>query len=324
MLTTNRFYKQNRETHKMRIAVIDLGTNTFNLLIAEGNNKNDFTILYNQKIAVKLGEKRIGDGEIIPAAYQRGIAAIINHSKTIQEYNVDKIKAFGTSALRTSKNGKNFLNDIVKATNIHVEIISGDREAELICEGVSQTYCLNEKHVVILDIGGGSNEFIIANKNGIAWKKSYPLGIARLIAKFNPADPLSKNQIEAIEHYFEDELSDLFKQLKDYNITTLVGASGSFETFTAMIADTDWVSETTKTAHSTFVSLEDFNTLYQRLIFSTTEERKQMRGLEPMRVEMIVLAVLFVKFVTTQAGITEMYQSNFALKEGAVAELLTC
>ena len=306
----------------MKVAVIDLGTNTFNLLIAESVDNGNFKILYNTKIAVKLGEKRIGDGEIIPAAYQRGVNAIEKHYKTIGEYNVDLIKAFGTSALRTAKNGADFLSEIKAKTNIDVEIITGDREAELICKGVSQTYRLSDEPIVILDIGGGSNEFIIADNKGILWKKSYPLGIARLIQRFAPENPLTDIQVNAVNTFLSTELEDLFVQLKKHEITTLVGASGSFETFTAMIAEIDWVSESTKVPKSVPITLPDFEILYNRLIFSTTEEREQMKGLEPMRIEMIVLAVLFVKFVIAKSGIVNMFQSNFALKEGAVAELL--
>ena len=307
----------------MRIAVIDLGTNTFNLLIAEGTGNGNFNIIYNTKVAVKLGEKRIGDGEIIPTAYKRGIDAIEKHYNTINEYKVDIIKAFGTSALRTAKNGPDFLAEIKSKTNIDVEIISGDREAELISIGVSQTYTLTEEPIVILDIGGGSNEFIIVNNKGILWKKSYPLGIARLIQRFQPENPLSKKQVTEVEEYLENELEDLFVQLKKNNIKTLVGASGSFETFTAMIAEADWVSESTKVAKLVPVTLSDFDALYNRLIFSTTAQREQMKGLEPMRIEMIVLAVFFVQFVLAKSDIHTMYQSSFALKEGAVAEMFS-
>lgn len=306
----------------MKVAVIDLGTNTFNLLIAESVGKENFQIIYNTKIAVKLGEKRIDDGEIIPAAYKRGIDAVLSHYETIKKYEVDLVKAFGTSALRTAKNGAGFLSEIKKKTTIDVEIITGDREAELICKGVRQTFNFTENPIAILDIGGGSNEFIIATDKDILWKKSYPLGVARLIQRFQPKNPLSEKQVEMINSYLEAELSDLFVQLEKYKIKTLIGASGSFETFTAMIADIDWVSESTKEAKSVPVTLPDFDLLYNRLIFSTTEQREQMKGLEPMRIEMIVLAVLFVKFVVTKAGIDNIFQSSFALKEGAVAELL--
>ena len=101
----------------MRVAILDLGTNTFNLLIAEQDGAESFRILYNQKLPVKLGEGGINRGEIIPAAFDRGINAIVEHYQTISSFGAEKIKAFGTSALRTAANGTEFINTI-KTKNI--------------------------------------------------------------------------------------------------------------------------------------------------------------------------------------------------------------
>jgi exopolyphosphatase/guanosine-5'-triphosphate,3'-diphosphate pyrophosphatase len=307
----------------MRAAVLDLGTNTFNLLIAEKDNKTIFKILYSTKIPVKLGEGGINKGEIIPAAYVRGIAAINEHFKTLNFYKVDKIKAYGTSALRTARNGKQFIEEIKSGTGIEVEIITGDLEAELIYYGVRQTLEMNSEKNLILDIGGGSNEFIIANNQEIFWEKSYPLGIARLIEKFKPSDPITSTELKDIDKYFALELSDLFEQIKDEKITTLIGASGSFETFMAMIKELDnFVSQASLVPESVRIDIDDFEKLYNKLIWSNEAQRKNMKGLEPMRIEMIVLAIHFVKFILQSTKIDRIIQSNFALKEGAVIQLL--
>jgi exopolyphosphatase/guanosine-5'-triphosphate,3'-diphosphate pyrophosphatase len=119
----------------MRAAVLDLGTNTFNLLIAESIGAKQFKILVNTKIPVKLGEGGINKGEISDVAYKRGITAIQEHFKTISFFKVNKIKAYGTSALRTAKNGNQFISGIKTLFDIDVEIITGDKEAELIYYG---------------------------------------------------------------------------------------------------------------------------------------------------------------------------------------------
>jgi exopolyphosphatase/guanosine-5'-triphosphate,3'-diphosphate pyrophosphatase len=308
----------------MRAAVLDLGTNTFNLLIAESTSETGFKIIYNNKIPVKLGEGGINSGEIIPTAYNRGITAISDHYKTISHYKVDKIKAFGTSALRTAKNGIQFISEIKSLTNINVEIISGEKEAELIYYGVRQTFSMGTQKYLILDIGGGSNEFIIANNKEIFWRKSYPLGIARLLARFKPSDPITLSELTAIDNYLSVELSDLHALLKDTEISTLIGASGSFETFMAMILKLEkFSSQSAIESGSVAISIHDFEKLYNDLIFSTEAERKLMKGLEPMRIEMIVLACHFVKFIIGISNIREIIQSNFAMKEGAMVELLT-
>ncbi len=306
-----------------RIAIIDMGTNTFNLLIVQANGNCGYDMLVNKKLPVKLGEGKMRDGKIIPAAFKRGIEAINTHYQSIIDLNVSTIKAFGTSALRTSENGPEFLEQIRKNTGIVVHIITGDKEAELIYFGARQTIDLNDEKFVILDIGGGSNEFIIADMNGILWKHSYPLGIARLLDLFNPSDPIQGDEIEQINKYLAEQLQSLFEKLDKYNIRTLIGASGSFETFVTMINQID-VDETecALTEKSTPISIEDFVNLNSLLLKSSYEERIKMKGLERMRVEMIVLASHFVKFILDNHNFEKIIQSNYALKEGAVFELI--
>ena len=306
-----------------RIAILDLGTNTFNLLIVQANGNCQYDILVNKKLPVKLGEGKMRDGKIIPAAFNRGIDAINTHFQSITDYKVGLIKAFGTSALRTAENGNEFLEQIKTNSGIDVHIISGEKEAELIYYGARQTIDLNNEKFVILDIGGGSNEFIVSDMNGIIWKHSYPLGIARLLDLFNPSDPITENEIETINKHLSENLQPLFEKLDNYNIRTLIGASGSFETFVTMINQID-VNETecALSEKSTAITVKDFIDLNSRLLKSTFTERSKMKGLERMRVEMIVLASHFVKFILDNHKFERIIQSNYALKEGAVYEIL--
>lgn len=308
----------------MRISVIDLGTNTFNLLIVETGVDHSYNIIYNNKLPVKLGKSGIDKKEIRPDAITRGMNALERHLGTIREYNSDKLYAFATSGIRSARNGEQFVKMIQQRFGMDVEIISGDREAELIYHGVKQAVALSKEKVLILDIGGGSNEFVIADSDTIYWKKSYPLGVARLLSKFKPSDPISIEEIEFISNYLEERLSDLFEEFRKHKINTLVGASGSFETIAAMIRADDpaFESETGVIPESVDIDLTDFENLYQKLINSTLKERKQMKGLESMRLEMIVVATLIVKFILQKLKITHLIQSNFALKEGVVYEIL--
>jgi exopolyphosphatase/guanosine-5'-triphosphate,3'-diphosphate pyrophosphatase len=306
-----------------RLAIIDLGTNTFNILIAETTSDNKFKILLSEKRPVKLGEGRINEGEIIPAAINRGIQAIHSYTELLRKYQVNQTRAFGTSALRTATNGNVLLELIKVETGIDVEIVSGNREAELIYLGVRQTLLLNNHKFLILDIGGGSNEFILADMDRIYWKKSYPLGIARLLVKFKPSDPITQSEVNSITGYLLQELKDLFEIMREEKVNTLVGASGSFETFVHMIAESEVVETEGQTeAISNHIPIEHFNALHQKLIKSSVADRKVMKGLEPMRIEMIVLASLFVKTLFENHPFETLYQSNFALKEGAVFEMI--
>ena len=307
----------------MRIAVLDLGTNTFNLVIAEKIENDAFRILHNSKLPVKLGEKGINKGEITEAAFARGIEAVKIHYQTITEFRADKVKAFGTSAIRSARNGEQFNQAIKKIAGIEIEIITGEREAELIYLGVRQTHPMDKGNYLILDIGGGSNELIIADKDRIYWKRSYEIGMARLLELYRPSDPIKPIEIEAINNYLLDKLQDLTEQVKHHNVKTLLGASGSFETFVSIIHARKIKDETTDalTPQSVHIRKNDFNLLYKKLVQSTKAEREKMKGLEPMRVEMIVFACVFVKFILETLKIENIFQSNFSLKEGAIYQL---
>ncbi|RYD71240.1 MAG: exopolyphosphatase, partial [Sphingobacteriales bacterium] len=179
----------------MRFAIIDLGTNTFHLLIAEANNKS-FEILYKTNKPVKLGEGRINDNIIIPSAFERGISALKEFRETIDGYHVDKVRATATSAVRSANNGGDFVSAVRKETNIAIEIITGDEEATAIYEGVKLSGAINDL-ALIMDIGGGSVEFILCDTEKLIWKKSYNIGAARLMQKYFKSDPISADDSNA-------------------------------------------------------------------------------------------------------------------------------
>ncbi|MEA2107466.1 MAG: phosphatase [Bacteroidota bacterium] len=307
----------------MKIAIIDMGTNTFNLLIAEVSQNKNFKIIFKDKAGVKLGKGGINQRKISSEAFQRAIDAIDNHLKTIQKYNVGQIFTTATSGVRSTQNGQELVETLEKQFNIKIQIISGDEEAELIYRGVKQTIDFNEHNVLILDIGGGSNEFIIAHKSGLLWKRSFDLGMARLLDRFNPSDPITSHEIAAVENYIDNNLTPLYEAVKKYQPTKLIGCSGTFDSFRAMImAKNKSIPNHIKKENHYLINLDDYKNLHQELIQSTTEERLKMNGLEIVRVEMIVLASIFVNFILRKLTLKTMIQSNFAIKEGLMDKIL--
>ena len=263
----------------------------------------------------------INQGIIVPEAYSRGIAAMGNLSAKILMHKTDKVFAFGTSALRDASNGALFITEVKNRFNIDVTLITGDKEAELIYLGVKQTIGLVNEKFIILDIGGGSNEFIIADKQRFYWKESFKLGMARLIEKFNPPDPITTETIEFLESYFEDTLGSLIQAIEVYSPSILIGASGSFDSFVSMIHSDIFPNDFSLPA-SQPIELAEFENLHTQLIQSTREERDKMNGLEPVRRDMIVLAAVFVNYIMKRFKISTLHQSSYALKEGALWEIM--
>ena len=238
----------------------------------------------------------------------------------IKKYNVKEVRAFATSAIRNASNGAQFVEEVEKRFGFRVRVIPGQREAELIYKGVRQAVTLTEKKVLILDIGGGSNEFIICNRDGIIWKHSFELGMARILELFNLSDPISHEEVHALQDYFKHELHPLFEAVSQQKPQTLIGASGSFDTFYAILRHRSGVID--DVSHAREISLSDFKKIHRDLLRSTIEQRRAMPGMEPVRVEMIVAAAIFVNFVIRECHIRQLIQSEFALKEGVVSELV--
>jgi len=304
----------------MTFAILDFGTNTFNLLVAESAGNGGFTTLYSGKEPVKLGKGGILNGRITEEAMERGFGAVERHLETARSFGASDVRAFATSAIRGASNGREFTAELRRRYGFETEIISGDREAELIYKGVRSSGVLPEETSLILDIGGGSNEFILCNREEIFWKRSFDLGMARMLELFHLSDPIHQAETDQLEAYFRQELQPLFEITAQIRPAALVGASGSFETFAELIRYRQGKEPDGLVARP--IGMEDYRELHRILLRSTLEERKVMKGMEPVRVEMIVAASIFVTFVLDQCRPDRLLQTDYALKEGVIAELI--
>ncbi len=306
----------------MKIAVLDLGTNTFHLLIVNVNKDKSYKKIFKSKIVVKLGEGAIHKKIIAKIPFRRGVEALKHYSEILFSHRPDRIIAFATSAIRSAKNGKQFIAVVKKETGISVKAISGSREAELIYKGVRESIPIGSEKQLIMDIGGGSTEFIIADSKKIFWKKSFDIGASRLLERFKPSDPMKPGEIKKLEKYLSNVLSPLGKAIKKYPVQSLIGSSGSFDTFAEMIGWKYHGKDVLKNVESYHFDLEEYFALNKILLKSTTTQRMKMKGLIKMRVDMIVLAAICTTLVLRRYNMKEMSVSKSALKEGVLQEAL--
>jgi exopolyphosphatase/guanosine-5'-triphosphate,3'-diphosphate pyrophosphatase len=301
----------------MRIAVIDLGTNTFHLLIAEAK-ANQLEILYKTNVPVKLGEGRINDNIIVPAAFERGINCLKNFSQTIAEYQVNEVRATATSAVRSAENGKDFVDAVKTEAGITIETISGDEEAELIYQGVKLSGAITTRSL-IMDIGGGSVEFILCDPEKLIWKKSYNIGAARLTQQFFKSDPIADEEKNAILYHVQNQLADLFEICEQYQPKILIGSAGAFETFAELIIRKNNLKTDINTAKTFAFNFDDYIATSIKLLNATHNERAEMPGMIPLRVDMIVIAALITNYVLGRCKINRLTLSTYDLKMGVLA-----
>lgn len=306
-----------------RIAIIDLGTNTFNLLITEAWQDGGYNILLESKIPAKLGEGGIHRSTITPEAIKRGLEALKTHLITISEYQVESIFCFATSAIRNATNRDQFLNHVRDEFGLSVRIIQGDEEAQTIFDGIRQVFPIDENYILIVDIGGGSVEFIIANRFGVAWKHSFEIGVARLLEMFNPSDPIKEEQRKAIQKHLKKEFGPLSQALKEYPVKKMVGSSGSFDTLAALLAKKFYPLLDTSKLTSLQLKNKRLAVIHNELMTSDADQRRVMPGMVSYRVESIVPASILVKHLIDEYKIKEVWQCSFALKEGAILQIIS-
>lgn len=301
----------------MRIAVIDLGTNTFNLLVADVTGSR-MSVLYKDELGIKLGEGGIHQKVITEASFQRGMDGFKTHFQTAEKWNANKILAVATSGIRSAANGEDFIRKIHEDFGMEIKTITGDEEAELIYRGVRQAVDMKDKISLIVDIGGGSNEFIIGDSSRYLWKQSIDIGIARILERFKPSNPITRDEIDAVNAYFEEALQPLEKPVQQYQPELFIGCAGTFQTVRNMLIEEGEMKSKDNQQTWFEVSYQHFEKLHKKLVNSTTEEREQMPGLELFRVDMIVLASIFVNFIMQKFGFDRMIQSDYSIKEGVI------
>ncbi|MFM7727424.1 MAG: hypothetical protein ACKO7B_12020, partial [Flavobacteriales bacterium] len=169
-------------------------------------------------------------------AMNRAISALGKFSVVLEKHQVVKIKALATSAIRSASNRQQFIHAVRKKTGIHITPISGAKEAALIMEGVRHTLPENIGRTLVMDIGGGSVEFILSEEGTTLWKRSFKIGAARFVEMFCPSDPLLMEEHDAIRQHIFSAIKPLQRALRQYPTDILIGSSGSFESYSAMIA----------------------------------------------------------------------------------------
>ena len=304
-----------------KIAVIDLGTNTFHLLIVESDGY-DTKVLLKEKSSVKIGQGGITKGFITGDAYERAINALKLFKTIIDEYEVQRVYTAATSAIRNARNGYHLIKDIKAQTDIDVMVISGQKEAELIYYGVRTAMDLGKSTSLVIDIGGGSVEFILCNKDTIFWKTSIEIGAQRLLDTFTPQDPISGQDIAKVSAYLDEKMAPLFEATQQWKPSTLVGASGTFDTFADIDLHKKEAYRTIEEEHEYTLSFDSFKSILQELTSKTREERMEIPGMQEMRVDMIVLSSLLIDLIIHKIPLQKMRVSGYALKEGLLYKVL--
>lgn len=303
-----------------KAAVIDMGTNTFHLLLVELNGIS-FKTIYKEKIPVKLGQGGISRNLLAVDAQKRAFHTLKHFKNLIDGEKIDQIFAFATSAVRNAENGMAFVTEVKETLGIEINVISGEEEAQLIYEGIKLSGSLNGHINLMMDIGGGSVEFIIGTYEKVFWKQSFEIGGQRLLDLFHYHDPILPEEVAKLEQYLDGKLTSLIEAIEKYKPSGLIGASGTFDTLTDIYFESMLQCKLTG-QHVFELPRADFEKIHEMLVTKNREERLVIPGMIAMRVDMIVVASSLIEFILRYVPVDYISCSHYALKEGAISTLL--
>lgn len=296
----------------MRIATIDIGTNTTLLLVADSS---DAAVIAERAEITRLGRGIGKGGELGREGIERTLAVLADYAAVARAHGA-AIHAIGTEGLRRASNAQAFLEPAAKILGTAVEVIDGDREAALTFLAARRSFpAATSATAVVVDIGGGSTEIIVSRAGAVVFRRSLPLGSVRLTEKHVKSDPASPAEIAAIDA----EAASLLASVPFPDPpATLIGIAGTVTTLAAMALDL--ASYDPDLVHGHRLSLAALDAQIARLGASTQAERERMAGLDPRRADVILAGALLLRRIADRAGVQEILVSDRGIRWGLFFE----
>lgn len=300
----------------MRIGAIDIGTNSMRLLICDYiDNKLENRVKFVN--TTRIGKDVDKNGYISEEAINRNIIALKEFANICKENKCEKIYAIGTSALRDSKNKEEFINLAKLESSIDLEIITGEEESNLGFKGVLEGLH-SEDDILVLDIGGGSTEFIIGGIEGIKFSKSENVGALRMTEKFLTKDPICEKEFDNMSSFIENEIDETLKYIKNKGIKKLVGIGGTITSLSAMNQELEVYSM--EKIHNSLISKDDIKLILQNLKKMTLSDKKNLKGLQAKRADIITAGVKILDIIMENLEIENIIVSEYDNLEGLICQ----
>ena len=303
---------------EFRIAAIDVGSNSIHMVIAHADADGGLTTLWRLKEMVGLGRISFPSKRLTYHAMDRAVETLRRFADEAKRRGCERIVAVATSAVREAENGGDFVQRTRRELGLHVRVISARDEARLIYLGVRHEMELKGAPHLILDVGGGSVEFIVGDAEKALMLESRKLGAARMTAKYVKSDPIDADELKALLSHYDQELAPVVEAVKQYRIAGAVGTSGTIETLAAMCGDEEGSNGDTKV----FISASPLAKLMGQLLETRSKDRARMKGLDDDRKDQILAGALLLNRLFELLEIKRMQVCGSALREGLLMDFL--
>jgi exopolyphosphatase / guanosine-5'-triphosphate,3'-diphosphate pyrophosphatase len=307
----------------LRVAAIDLGTNSFHMVVVEIDRVKGIVEIDRVKDMICIGRGSISTKMLDEAAMLSGIAALRNFLVLAGQHGVksEQVIAFATSAIREAKNRDVFIRRVREETGLKVRVISGKEEAEFIYYGVRNAVKLGNSFDLLFDIGGGSVEFVIANNKEVKLLESRKIGVARMHERFIVSDPVSPHEIKLLEQFYAAEMDSALEKAAFLGVRRGIASSGTAQNIARMIRSFE-ARESDVSLNNSVVTRREFQRLYKAVVPLALVERRKMTGLDEKRVDLILPGLILVDMIFRKFNLDEIVISDYALREGMVLNYL--
>lgn len=305
----------------MRLAAIDIGTNSLHMIVVRVRPDLSFEIIDREKEMVRLGAGGLDGRALVPRAMQAALQTLSKFRRLAESHQVERIEAVATSAVREAENGGEFLKAVYEQTGIRVRIISGAEEARLIHLAAAYGLGLTDQVAVTVDIGGGSVEITHGTGPTLATGKSFKLGVIRLTERFVKSDPIAPRDERRMVRHIEEELKPYLTQIADAGFDRVVGTSGSILSV-GTIAATEEDGEVPTGLRNRRVSAKQMRRVRKMLCELDLEQRTKVPGLDPRRADISVAGSVLIDVILRRLKATEITLCDMSLREGIVLDYI--
>ena len=305
----------------MKLAAIDIGTNSIHTIVVQTTGQRHFSILDREKEMAKLGRGVFASNYISDRAFEIGLETITRYVQLADRLGVDEIITAATSAIREAHNGEDFLNQVVAQTGLCPRIISGKEEARLIFLAVRNSIALEDDKTLVLDIGGGSTEAVIGDRSEIFFQDSMPLGVLRLLDMFKDKDAVGEDERGVLEAHIRFVAQEAFAKINEIGFKRVVGTSGTIRTM-GEAAHLAAGGESWQSVNSEVIEQKELGELTQKLLEMDCKDRVKVDGISRKRTDAIHLGGVLLMQLLQMAKVKEITLCDASLREGMILDYL--
>jgi exopolyphosphatase/guanosine-5'-triphosphate,3'-diphosphate pyrophosphatase len=305
----------------MRIAAIDIGTNSVHMIVVRVRPDLSFEVIDREKAMVRLGAGGLDGRALTAEAMTATLQALSKFKRLAESHQVDEIVAAATSATREARNGGEFLARIERETGIRPHVISGAEEARLIHQAAVYGVDVGGARAVVIDVGGGSVEITLGTGAAVQLARSFKIGVIRLTERFVRTDPIEERDENRLTKHILAEIDRHCEQIAAIGFDQVIGTSGTILSLGAVAATIDKGAPPTE-LRNLHVSAKQVRRLRKEVVSLDLEQRLAMPGLDPRRADLVVAGAVLLDTILRRLGATELTLCDLALREGLVLDYI--